>query len=287
MLPYSVDTHSCHIQLLQPRGPNRHAVFLVVEDEALKIGYDRNPADPRIQHALNLEIDEYGNVLQSASAVYGRAPAAAALAIDAILTTASDYAGFDEQARLAATLTEALGQVEASQTRTRLTVVRNGFTQDIDTPAIWRSRLPCEVETFEITGLCPAGTLFTRAELSGILGDAKSTEIAYEAAPGAGVERRRVERSRTSYYDEGLAAELAPGQMASHGLPYQSRTLALTPSLLAALFGARLPACRRRQQRWRPQVTNSMLPAATGGSPRVACATSTRAKRSPMRAGAS
>ena len=43
-------------------------------------------------------------------------------------------------------------------------------------------------------------------------------------------------------YDEGLAAELPPGQMASHGLPYQSRTLALTPSLLAALFGSRLPA---------------------------------------------
>ena len=44
MLPYSVDTHTCHIQLLQPRGPNRHAVFLVVEDEALQIGYEPPPS---------------------------------------------------------------------------------------------------------------------------------------------------------------------------------------------------------------------------------------------------
>ena len=30
-------------------------MFLVVEDEALKIAYERKPADPRIEHALNLE----------------------------------------------------------------------------------------------------------------------------------------------------------------------------------------------------------------------------------------
>jgi RHS repeat-associated protein len=241
MRPYTVDTHSCHIQLLQPRGPNAHAVFLVVEDEALKINYDRNPDDPRVEHALNLEIDELGNVLESATAVYGRDAAVAAISLAAIAADATDYAGFDEQASLAASLTDALDRAEASQTRTRLMVARNGFTNDIDTAAVWRSRLPCEVESFEITGLLSGGTLFTRAELTGILTDAKSTEIAYESTPGGGVQRRRIEHSLTGYYDEGLAAELPAGQIASHGLPYQSRTLALTQSLIAALFGARLP----------------------------------------------
>ncbi|MEZ5123889.1 MAG: toxin TcdB middle/C-terminal domain-containing protein [Solirubrobacterales bacterium] len=122
--PHTVATHSCHIQLLQPRGPNAHAVFLVVEDEALKIGYDRNPADPRIEHALNLEIDALGNVLQSATAIYGRDPAAATAAFGAVAADATDYAGFDEQARLADALSDALDRAQASQTRTRLTVAR-------------------------------------------------------------------------------------------------------------------------------------------------------------------
>jgi hypothetical protein len=41
MVPYSVEAHTCHVQLLQPRGPNSHAAFVVAEDEALQITYER------------------------------------------------------------------------------------------------------------------------------------------------------------------------------------------------------------------------------------------------------
>ena len=242
MLPFTVDTHSVHIELLQPRGPNAHAVFLVAEDEGLKLDYDRDPADPRISHAVNLRLDELGNVLEAARMVYGRDPLAAAAASGALAAGASDYAAYAEGPRLAAALADALDRAEASQTRTSLTVGRYAFTNDIDTPGTWRTRLPCESERFEITGLAPAGRLFLRAELQGLLGDAASAEIPFEAQPGAGVERRRIERSRTAHYDEALAAELPHGQMASHGLPFESRVLAFTPSLIGALYGPRLPA---------------------------------------------
>lgn len=241
LLPFSVDTHSCHIELLQPRGPNAHAVFLVAEDEALKIGYDRNPLDPRIDHGVNLAIDDLGNVLEAAHVVYGRDPVVAAAASDAIATMASDYAQYAEGPGLAAALADALNQAEASQVRTRVTVARSGFTNDIDTTADWRTRQPCAMERFEITGLSPAGRIFVRSELEGLLADVRSTEIPFQAEPAGGIERRRTEHSRTAFYDEGLAAELPAGQMASHGLTYQGRVLALTPSLIGALYGPKLP----------------------------------------------
>ena len=41
----------------------------------LAIHYERNPDDPRVSHALTLEVDGFGNVLKSAAIGYGRRPA--------------------------------------------------------------------------------------------------------------------------------------------------------------------------------------------------------------------
>ena len=50
---------------LQPRGANRHAVFFSHPSETIDFHYERNPADPRISHALTLAVDDYGNILTS------------------------------------------------------------------------------------------------------------------------------------------------------------------------------------------------------------------------------
>jgi hypothetical protein len=78
---FSTAYHNCHIRRLQPRDVNRHAVFLVAESEAITYHYELdiraeqlpqlNP-DPRIAHTLNLQYDEYANVLQSVAVVYPR-----------------------------------------------------------------------------------------------------------------------------------------------------------------------------------------------------------------------
>jgi Salmonella virulence plasmid 65kDa B protein/Insecticide toxin TcdB middle/N-terminal region/Insecticide toxin TcdB middle/C-terminal region len=72
--------HNCDIRMLQPMATNRHAVFHVTENEAITYHYelDLRPTsdpvgpDPRIDHTLNLRIDEYGNIQQQVVAVYGR-----------------------------------------------------------------------------------------------------------------------------------------------------------------------------------------------------------------------
>ncbi len=75
---FSTAYHNCHIQRLQPRAENQHAVFHVTESEAITYHYelDLRPAtvtpDPRIAHTLNLSVDEYGNIQQSVAVVYPR-----------------------------------------------------------------------------------------------------------------------------------------------------------------------------------------------------------------------
>ena len=58
LTPFSVATHNCVIELLQPKGQNRHAVFTVKESETITYSYERNPADPRIAHNLNVKLDK-------------------------------------------------------------------------------------------------------------------------------------------------------------------------------------------------------------------------------------
>ena len=76
---FSTAYHNCHIDRLQPRGSNRHAVFLVTESEAITYHYELDlradaseAGSARIAHTLNLRIDEFGNVLQSVAVVYPR-----------------------------------------------------------------------------------------------------------------------------------------------------------------------------------------------------------------------
>lgn len=240
MIPYVVDTHTCHVQVLQPRGPNPHAVFAVAEDEALRMTYERRLDDPRIEHALNLEIDELGNVLRKANIAYGRAPARAAAAADVFAAEATDFSGLEEAAQLQGAFADALSRAEAVQTRTRILISRNRYTNDVDLPDAWRTRVPSSVETFEISGLFPADRLFTVGELAHVLDDPATLEVPFEGLSGGGVSRRLIEHQRTLYYDEAVSGPLPLHQQSSHGLIYQGQVGAFTPSLLAALYGARV-----------------------------------------------
>src|SRR5262249_21943100 len=78
--PYSVSERNFSIQLLQPQGANRHAVFFTHELEAIDCHYERalydingeQSADPRVSHQMTLAVDAYGNPLQTVAIGYGR-----------------------------------------------------------------------------------------------------------------------------------------------------------------------------------------------------------------------
>jgi hypothetical protein len=104
--PYTVSESNSTIRMFQPRGCNLHGVFFAHAREAVTLNYERKlylvgetrRADPRVTHAVTLEVDDYGNVLKSANLGYGRR-----FADPSKLLSDADRA---RQAKLLATVTE-------------------------------------------------------------------------------------------------------------------------------------------------------------------------------------
>ena len=214
LTPFTVATHNCNIQLLQPRKTNKHSVFAVTESEAVTISYERDQTDPRIAHTLNIKIDELGNILEAASVVYPRKQVDFSLPLE----------------------------TRNEQAKTLITYTRNAFTNDVIVPEAYRLRLNAEAQTFEITGLTKLVTqlLYQLTDFNDVLNN--SLPLAYQESPTAGsVQRRLIERVQTIYYNNNLTGGLALGALESLALPFESYQLAYTPDLLADIFGNKLP----------------------------------------------
>lgn len=71
--PYAVTEHRYSVNLLQPiRDESRHAIFSTYEEEVVGCHYERNSADPRIEHNFVFQVDDYGNVQSKATVYYPR-----------------------------------------------------------------------------------------------------------------------------------------------------------------------------------------------------------------------
>ncbi len=248
---YSAATHNCRIERLQPRGPNRHAVFLVTGSEALTYHYEQPlgepgsevQADPRIAHVLTLRVDELGLPLQSVTVGYPRVRSHEDAALDAAT----------------------LRRIRAAQGEMHIAYSEARCTADVLLPASddaraalrhHRLRRPCEALTFELAGITPArGFYFEPADFAALrlsdrhaVLDAGTVPVEMAVRPyhrlltGATPERRCVEHTRTLFFDDrGDGAPGAPlplGQHGPRGLKYEDYKLALTDELLDAVFRA-------------------------------------------------
>jgi RHS repeat-associated protein len=207
--PYSIVQQNYNIQLLQPRVTQRYAVFLTTEKEKLTLNCDRTVSDPRIGHTLNLEIDPFGNVLQSASIVYGRKKPDLALPTDA------------DRAR---------------QAKQWITYTLNKFTAPINTASAKRLPMACESQTWELTAPPPANTLFGVEEIRQLFQQANVKMYEQEALLN---EKRKIEHSRTYFLKNDFSGPLPLGQADTLGLTYENYLLAFTPTLLTNLYGTK------------------------------------------------
>jgi RHS repeat-associated protein len=217
--PYTVVEQNFTLERLQQRLGNRHAVFFTHPREVLSNHYDRNPADPRISHALTLEVDPFGNVLKSLAVAYGRRTPSTDPAL-----TADD---------------------KAKQSQLLITYTKSSYTQNEIPPAVLatghhRAPLPAEARTYELTGFAPErGERFSFEEWSrnnfALL--ASAAEIPYELkADVTKKQKRLIEDVRTLYRKDDLSALSALGKVQSQALHGETYKLALTPSLLALVF---------------------------------------------------
>ncbi len=232
--PYTVTEQNLTISVLQPRGDNRHAVFFTHAREAISYHYERNPADPRIGHALTLEVDAFGNVLKSAAVGYGRR--------EKILVV-------NEQGETEEIQNPGLNELRPldrpSQTTSLVTYTEYGFTNAIDTADDYRTPLPCEARTFELTGYVPSGPAgrFQPSDLvdpdpnaTGRLRHVFLKEFAYEETATGNKRRRPIEHVRTLYRENNLTALLPFRTVESLALPGESYKLAFTPGLAQQIY---------------------------------------------------
>ncbi|MBZ5505155.1 MAG: toxin [Acidobacteriia bacterium] len=255
---FTAACHNVHIRRLQPRAHHQHAVFLVSQSETISYNYelDLRPAvlhpDPRIAHTLNLQLDEYANVLQSVAVVYPRL-------------------GQYEDNTLSS---DALALISRVQKESHLAYTEARYTNDVpDVPNgqltnqdDYRLRVPCEVLTYELTGIGPedAGDLLTpdsrdnryftldelrhfRLSLVHQLSGEAVGEILYHELPKRAVpEKRLVEHTRMLFFKDdptkpgALSSPLPFGHLGRLGLLYETYKLALTKELLSTVFGAKL-----------------------------------------------
>ncbi|WP_053082745.1 SpvB/TcaC N-terminal domain-containing protein [Bacillus cereus] len=214
LTPYSAATHNCVIELLQPKGQNKHAVFVVKESEAITYSYERNTEDPRIAHTLNIRLDEYGNVLESASVVYPRIKKDLFLPIE----------------------------TQEAQNKILITYTQNSFTNDIDTNSLYRLRLPAETKTYELKGVGKNTPFYSVNDFENILTAAVKVDyqqVDQNPAPGT-PQKRLIEHKRTIYYSNNLKDALSLYQLESLALPFESYQLAYTQILVDNIFGTRV-----------------------------------------------
>ena len=227
--PYTVVEQNFTVRHLQNRGPNRHAVFFTHLRETLTRHYERNLEDPRVQHALTLEVDAFGNTLKEIAIGYGRRQP------DPDLPQDSD---------------------RDRQTQTLVTYTENSITNPIDDvathPHDYRTPLPCESRTYELTGYTPTGpderfisTDFVHPDPADPekLKLVFDSEVPYEDSATSDSQRRLIEHVRTLYRPDDLGTsqndslELLPlGQLEPLALPGESYKLAFTPGLLTQVF---------------------------------------------------
>ena len=231
--PYTVTEQNFTIRTVQPRGDNRHAVYFTHAREAISYHYERNPADPRIQHALTLEVDAFGNVLKQAAIGYARR---------------KQIRIVDDQENVQQVPNPGLVGLDATdhakQTTPLLTYTEHRVTNAVEAPDTYRAPLPCEALTFELTnytltgaaGRVQASDLVKQDPAVGRLRNKFTDEVPYEAARTGNPCRRPIECLRTLYRRDTLDGLLPLGELQSLAVPGESYKLASTPGLLSQVF---------------------------------------------------
>ncbi len=226
--PYTVTEQNFSVRRLQERGPNQHTVFLTHPRESLAYHYERNPADPRVSHALTLEVDPYGNILKSLAVGYGRRSGQSPLQ----------------------------GKDKEKQEQVLITYTENDVTNAIDAqvndpnydPDNYRTPLPSETRSYEVTGFESAGDVarfsFDDFAQNGFQPLLTLSEIKYEEPTDYSKKQKRlIEHVRTLYRPDDLGVSqndpltLLPLRVVQPvASPGESYKLAFTPGLAKQIF---------------------------------------------------
>jgi hypothetical protein len=223
-LPYSVSERNYTIVQLQPFGPNRHTVFLTQARDSLDLHYDRKTymvgsvevCDPRTTHNVVLQVDDFGNEQKFVAVEYGRR-----YPDPDPLLTASD---------------------RATQATTLIRYTESTYTNEVLENDVYRSPLPADVRTYQLTGYTPTGSAGRFQSSDFVTPTPTGFELLYDSeigfgdSPTTGRQRRLIEQVRMLYRSDDLSSGLPLYSLDSLALPYVSYKLAFTPEIIANIY---------------------------------------------------
>jgi RHS repeat-associated protein len=251
--PYSVVEQCFGLRKLQLHGSNPNAVFLCHPSETITYHYERNPVDPRMQHSITLEIDDFGNVVKDVTIAYARRKKIIAIKDN------GETALVDNPA------------LEKLTSEEKDKLLRNYITVNEVTPtnAIeqldndYRVPVAAETYTYELTGY-PFNTnkiRYTKDEFVKPADRGPSEfqmvfdeEIDYEKPATNGRQRRLIERVRVQFRpnDCGIAQNndsqylLPLGIIESKALQGETYKLSLTSGIIDATYGTKMPSANAK-----------------------------------------
>ena len=166
--------------------------------EAISYHYERNPADPRIQHALTLEVDDFGNVLKQAAIGYGRRTQIR------VVDARGRCSRFPTPA-----LPGSLPAIKRSKPRRCSPTPKTASPTRSSRADTHRNPLPCEALTFELTGYAPTGPA----------GRFQASDFVEPDPHAAGRLRHKFTDPKSPTRPRPPATAPPPDRMAAHALP--------------------------------------------------------------------
>jgi RHS repeat-associated protein len=246
--PYSASERNYTIEVLQPQGDNRYAVFLAHTRETIDYHYERtlykvlgnqladpnapppgaqDAADPRVSHTVTLAVDPFANVLQSASIAYGRRY------LDPVLSL----------------------EDQRKQTTPLSTYVESSYTNAVVADDAYRAPLAAQSSSYELiqlplsnaVGITPLLKFATLQSAIQIASDG-THDIVFESLSPSSLQagqtyRRLLSRKRALYRPDDMGAASSDANallplgaletLALTGVQYQ---LVFTPGLIAQVY---------------------------------------------------
>lgn len=229
--PYAVTDANFAMDVVQPARGRHPAVVMVLPGESVSWQYERDVVDPRVTHSIPLTVDKYGTVLAAATVGYPRRS-------EAVLPTLS---------------TDEAVAIRSAQAKMTVTVATTEVTHVDTDNSMLRLAVPNRSSTYEVTGLAaPSFTglsvltnqppdrvaLLAKSALTPVLALAGTTDdLAYHETPTSGhLQRRLLERTEHTYYNDALSGALTLGAVGTRAIPYETRMAAFTPAMLDAVF---------------------------------------------------
>jgi len=203
--PYTVSERCYEVRRLQARtAGNPYAVFFAHPREELTYHYERVSDDPRMLHALTLEVDDYGTPLKSATIAYRRRTGSVSEQITALVTVAET------------TVIHKAGETHW-----------------------YRIAIPETATAYQLTGLpsLSAGAVYAFDTVKAAVTTA--SVIAYDVTPTSGHQKRVLSKQRTFYCANNLASTaLSLGDVESLALVHHQEQLTLTAGLISNVYNS-------------------------------------------------